>query len=314
MRTDSRIYVAGHTGMVGSALCRLLRRRGCEKLILRTRAELDLTDRSAVEELFRTERPEYVFLAAAMVGGIKRNASSPAEMIHVNLAIQDNVIDLAWRHGAAKLLFIASGCTYPKHCPVPIRPEAMLTGPIEPSNEPFAVAKIAGIRMCQAYNAQYGTHFISVIPATMYGPGDHFHDGGHVISALIARFHAAKASGAPAVEIWGTGTPRREFVYVDDAAEAMALLMDACDDSEVVHIGVGESMSIADLARKIARVVGFTGEITFDTARPDGIPERLLDSGKISELGWRPRTLLDDGLAKTYAWYLQQLRSAAAVK
>ncbi len=306
MQKDSRIYIAGHTGMLGSALCNILREQGHTNLILRSHDELELTDQSAVEEFFRSQKPEYVFLAAAMAGGIDRNKSFPAEMIHTNLAIQCNVIDMARRYGVSKLLFVGSACAYPKHCQMPIVTGAMLTGPLEASNEPFALAKIAGIRMCQAYNTQYDTRFISVIPATMFGPGDHFDENGHVIAALMARFHAAKVSGDRAVEVWGTGRPLREFVYVEDAVAAMVLLMNEYEGSQVIHIGVGENVSIADLARQIASVVGFEGEIAFDTSRPDGMPERLLDSSDISDLGWRSSTSLADGLARTYAWHLAQ--------
>ena len=304
MDKNSRIYVAGHTGLIGSAMCRALGQRGYDKLIVRRHDECDLTDRPAVDDLFRSERPEYVFLLAAMAGGIHRNKSYPAEMIQVNLAIQTNVIDSAYRHGVRKLLFPGSACSYPRQCPMPIGPEAMLTGPLEPTNEPFAIAKIAGMRMCKAYNEQYGTRFISVIPATAYGPGDHFDENGHVLAALIARFHSAKTDGAPQVTVWGTGNPRREFIYVDDVADAMILVMDEYDGDDVVNIGVGQDMSIGELAERIARVVGFEGRIVFDTTKPDGMPQRLLDSRQIAEMGWQAQMPLDKGLAATYAWYL----------
>ncbi|MCJ7543627.1 MAG: GDP-L-fucose synthase [Phycisphaerae bacterium] len=304
MDKTSRIYVAGHSGLLGSGLCRVLRRQGYRNLLVCTHAELELTDRRAVEVFFAAQRPEYVFLAAAMVGGIHCNAAYPAEMIHANLAIQDNVIDVAHRAAVKGLFFPGSACAYPKHAEEPLRPEAILTGPVEPTNEPFAVAKIAGIRMCQAYNRQYGTRFLAAIPAALYGPGDHFDANGHVVAALMARFHQAKCSGAASVDVWGTGRPRREFLYVDDAAEAMVLLMNRDPGGELVNIGSGEDIALADLAGEIARVVGFTGRIVFDASRPDGIPRRLLDSTRIRQMGWRPRTALAEGLAATYEWFL----------
>lgn len=310
MDRDSRIYVAGHTGLIGSAICGTLRQRGYDNLIVRRHDECDLTDRSAVEELFRTERVEYVFLLAAMAGGIHRNKSYPAEMIYVNLAVQTNVIDSAYRHGVKKLLFPGSACSYPRQCPMPIDPAAMLTGPLEPTNEPFAIAKIAGMRMCEAYNEQYGTRFVSVIPATAYGPGDHFDENGHVLAALMARFHSAKTDEAPQVTVWGTGKPRREFIYVDDVAAAMILVMDEYNGDDVVNIGVGQDMSISELAERIAQVVGFEGRIVFDTTQPDGMPQRLLNSRQIADMGWRAQTPLDKGLEATYAWYLDNVAAA----
>lgn len=310
MDRNSRIYVAGHTGLIGSAICRTLRQRGYDNLIVRRHDECDLSDRSAVEELFRTERPEHVFLLAAMAGGIHRNKSYPAEMIYVNLAVQTNVIDSAYCHGVKKLLLPGSACSYPRQCPMPIDPAAMLTGPLEPTNEPFAIAKIAGMRMCKAYNEQYGTRFVSVIPATAYGPGDHFDENGHVLAALMARFHSAKTDGAPQVAVWGTGKPRREFIYVDDVAAAMILVMDEYNGDDVVNIGVGQDMSISELAERIAQVVGFEGRIVFDTTQPDGMPQRLLNSRQIADMGWRAQTPLDKGLAATYAWYLDNVVAA----
>ena len=307
METDSRIYVAGHTGLLGSALCRVLGERGHGRLITRTHGESDLTDAGAVESMFRDERPEYVFLAAGLAGGIHRNKTQRAELIYANLAIQTNVIHQSWRSGAARLLFVGSGCAYPKHCEQPISPDALLGGPIEATSAPFAVSKIAGVHMVRAYNEQYGTDFFSVIPATMYGPNDHFDENGHVAAALMARFHAAKLAGAPQVEVWGTGTPRRELLFVDDAAEAMVLLMNSHAGADVVNIGAASETSIAELAEAIARVVGFEGEIVFDATKPDGMPRRLLDSACIEQLGWRPRTHLPDGLERTYAWYRDHL-------
>jgi len=307
MKKNSRIYVAGHTGLLGSAACRVLRQRGYANLVLRDHGELELTDQAAVDEFFRAERPEYVFLLAGLTGGIQRNNSIPAEMIHTNLAIEVNVIHLACVHGVKKLLFPGSACSYPKECPSPILPEAMMTAPLERTSEPFAVAKIAGIRMCQAYNRQYGTKFISVIPATTYGPKDHFDDGGHVVASLMARCHAAKVTGSPELAVWGTGRPRREFLYADDAAEAMAVLMETYEGSEIIHIGAGQDISIAELARQIADVVGYQGRLAFDATKPDGTSRRLLDSRRIAELGWRPRTSLTEGLRSMYSWYRQNV-------
>ena len=305
MEREARIYVAGHTGLIGSAVVRRLTAAGYHNLLLRTHAELELTDPAAVEAFFSEHRPEYVFLLAALAGGIEANRTRPGEFIYTNLAIQINVMHAAMRFGVRKLLFPSSGCAYPKRAEDPIRPEALLTGPLEPTNEPFAVAKIAGVKLAQAYNAQYGTNFITVVPATAYGPNDHFDSGGHVIAALLARFHAAKASGAEAVTVWGTGRPRREFLYADDLADAMILLMNDYDGSELVNIGPGEDIAIAELAERIARAVGYAGRIEFDTSRPDGMPFRRLDSSRIHAMGWRPRVSLDEGLARTYRWYLQ---------
>lgn len=306
MDNDARIYVAGHTGMLGSALCRALAARGCKNVITRTHAELELTDARAVEAFFAEQRPEYVFLAAGVAGGIHLNKTAPAELIYANLAIETNVIHQAWRHEVRKLLFVGSACAYPKHCQMPISPEALMTAPIEPTSAPFATSKIAGIRLCQAYHAQYGAEFLPVIPSTMYGPGDHFDTGGHVVAALLGRFHQAKCDAAESVTCWGTGTPRREFLYVDDAAEGMIFLMDRCRAPDVVNLGYGEDVSIAELASAIAEVVGFTGEIAFDPTKPDGMPQRLLDSACVRDMGFSPRTTLTDGLRRTYEWFLAQ--------
>lgn len=316
MRKDSRIYVAGHTGLLGSSLYRVLERQGYRNLITASHAELDLTDASSVEAMFGRERPEYVFLAAAMVGGIHRNKTYPGEMIRTNLAIQTNVIHAAWRHGVNGLLFVGSACAYPRDCPMPLSPEAILTSSIEPTNEPFAVAKIAGISMCHSYNTQYHTRFVTVIPATMYGPNDNFDDNGHVVAALVQRFHQAKIADEPSVTVWGTGKPLREFIYVDDAADAIVFLMSLCCESgsneslfdnacrAVINIGGGQDVSIAELAETIAKVVGFDGSIEFDVSRPDGAPRRLLDCSHISRMGWKPLTPLAEGLTSMYAWYL----------
>ncbi len=301
------IYVAGHTGLVGSAIVRVLKAAGFTNLLLRTHKELDLRDAAAVDEFFADHRPAQVYLAAGVAGGIHRNKTYPAQMIYDNLAIQTSVIEAARKHDAAKLLFIGSACAYPKICPQPIAPEAMLTGPVEPTNEPFAVAKIAGIRMCQAYNAQYGTRFICVIPSTIYGPNDHFDANGHVVAALIDRFHQAAAAKLPEVAVWGTGRPRREFMYADDFAAAAMFLMERYDASEIMNVGMGVDTSIADLAAAVAGAVGYRGQITFDTTKPDGMPQRLLDSSRLTALGWQPRVSLADGLARTYAWYLASM-------
>ncbi len=305
MDSDSRIYVAGHTGLLGRALVRRLAASGYSYLITRPHAELDLTDYRAAEAFFAAQRPQYVFLAAALVGGVFRNRTFPAQMLQINLAIQHNVIDLCWRYEVRRLVFLGSACAYPREAPSPITPDMLLTGPVEATNEPFAVAKIAGIRMCQAYNTQYGTHFLPAIPATLYGPYDHFDQNGHVVAGLMDRFHRAKLAGQDAVEVWGTGQPRREFVYCDDAADALILLARQYDDSQIIHVAAGHDVSIAELADRIRAVVGFPGQIRFDTSQPDGTPRRQLQAAPIAALGWRPQVGLEEGLRRTYAWYLE---------
>lgn len=307
MRTQDRIFVAGHRGLVGSAIVRRLQSEGYTNLLLRTRSELDLTDGRAVREFFEAERPDYVFLAAARVGGIMANDTYPADFIRDNLAIALNVIDAAWRARVDKLLFLGSSCIYPKFAPQPMREEHLLTGVLEPTNEPYAVAKIAGIKLCQSYNRQYGTRFISAMPTNLYGPGDNFDlQTSHVLPALIRKFHEAKENGAPEVTIWGTGSPRREFLHVDDLAEACLFLMRNYDDGEIVNVGVGEDLTIRELAELVQEVVGYSGEIVFDVGKPDGTPRKLLDTGRINALGWRPRISLRDGIAETYRWYLAE--------
>ena len=307
MRPDSRVYVAGHRGLAGGALVRALRARGFNSLVLRTHAELDLCDQGAVNAFFAREKPEYVFLAAARVGGIQANAAYPAEFIRDNLLIQTNVIDAAYRNGCGKLLFLGSSCIYPKHCPQPIREEYLLTGPLEPTNEWYAVAKIAGIKMCQAYRKQYGFDAISAMPTNLYGPGDNFHpENSHVLPALIRRFHEAKKSGAESVAIWGTGTPRREFLFVDDLAEALLFLMREYSEAEHINVGCGNDQTIMELAVSIASVVGYHGRIVKDSSKPDGTPQKLLDVGKITTMGWKPATSLYDGVAETYKWFKGQ--------
>lgn len=303
MNRNSSIYIAGHTGLVGSAIWRRLNGSGCSNLAAATHAELDLTDRGMAEAFFRKVKPDYVFLAAARVGGIQANNAYPAEFIFQNLMIEANVIDLAYKHGVKKLMFLGSSCIYPKICPQPIKEEYLLTGPIEPTNEPYAVAKLAGLKMCESYDRQYGTNFISVVPANVYGINDNFEDGGHVVAATIKKFHEAVVKGSPAVTIWGTGKPRREFLYVDDLADACVFLMDTYDSKEFINVGIGVDTSIAELAEAVKRITGFKGEIVYDTSRADGMPQRLLDSTKMNGLGWRPKTALEKGLRMTYEWY-----------
>lgn len=307
LQKDGKFFVAGHRGLVGSAICRALRRAGYERLCLRSHAELDLLEQEAVRDFFAAERPDYVVLAAARVGGIHANAAYPAQFIYGNLQIQNNVIHCAWQHKVKKLLFLGSSCIYPKLCPQPIREEHLLTGPLEPTNEPYALAKISGIRMCQAYRAQYGFDAISAMPTNLYGTGDNYHpENSHVIPALIRRFHEAKVTGQKAVRIWGTGTPLREFLHADDMAEACVFLMERYSEAEHINVGSGQELSIMDIARLTARVVGFDGEILTDPTRPDGTPRKLMDSGRLFALGWRPRITLEDGLRAAYADFLSQ--------
>jgi GDP-L-fucose synthase len=305
MNAGDRIYVAGHRGLVGSALVRRLEAGGCTNLLLRSRAQLDLTDAAAVDDFFGAERPQYVFLAAAKVGGIVANDTYPADFIRNNLAIQLNVIDAAHRYGVDKLLFLGSSCVYPRHAPQPMREEYLLTGPLEPTNAAYAIAKIAGIEMCRAYRRQHGAHFISVMPTNLYGPHDNFDlETSHVLPAVIRRFHEAKETGAPAVTLWGTGSPRREFLHVDDLADACVHLMLAYDAQELVNIGWGSDISIRELADLVARVVGYDGTIVWDASRPDGTPRKLLDTTRLAALGWQPRIHLEEGIRQTYEWYV----------
>jgi GDP-L-fucose synthase len=308
MEHDSVVYVAGHQGLVGSALERELRARGYERLVHRTHAELDLADRRAVDAFFASEHPEYVFLAAALVGGINANNTYPADFIRNNLEVQLSVIDAAHRHGVRKLMFLGSACIYPRLCPQPIREEYLLSGPLEPTNAPYAIAKIAGISLCQSYDRQYGTNFISVMPTNLYGPGDRFDlQNSHVLPALLRRLHEAKQAGAPVVTIWGTGTPRREFLHVNDMASACVHLMECYDSPEIINIGTGEDISIGDLARKIRALVGYEGALEFDPSKPDGTPLRRLEVSRLLGTGWVPRISLDEGLRQTYAWYLKNV-------
>lgn len=306
MNLDDRVYVAGHRGLAGSAILRRLQKAGYSRLITRGHAELDLRDQAAVERFFAREHPEYVFLAAARVGGIHANDVYPADFIRDNLLIQTHVIDAARRHRVRKLLFLGSSCIYPKLAPQPISEDSLLTGPLEPTNEWYAVAKIAGIKTCQAYRRQYGFNAISLMPTNLYGPGDNFHlENAHVLPALIRRFHEAKTGGANAVVLWGTGTPRREFLHVDDLADAALFLMLSYDDPDIVNVGVGEDVTIRELAEIVRAVVGFEGDIVLDPAKPDGTPRKLLDVSKIQSLGWQARIPLRDGVARTYRWFLE---------
>jgi GDP-L-fucose synthase len=301
-----KIYVAGHQGLVGSALVRRLRKIGPQELLLRSRGELDLTDQSAVYRFFAAERPEIVYLAAAKVGGILANDTKPAEFLRDNLLIQANVIEAARQAGARKLLFLGSSCIYPKHAPQPMPESSLLTGPLEPTNEWYAIAKIAGIKTCQAYRRQYGFNAISVMPTNLYGPGDNFNlASSHVLPALIRRFHEARQRADASVVVWGTGTPRREFLHVDDLADALIFLMRAYEGDDLVNVGWGEDISIRELAELVKSTVGYAGKIAFDTTKPDGTPRKLLDTTRLNQLGWKPRIRLEEGLQSTYEWFLQ---------
>jgi GDP-L-fucose synthase len=305
MNDDSRVYVAGHRGLVGSAIVRELRRLGCKHLIVRSSTELDLRRQDAVDAFFDQERPEYVFLAAAKVGGIHANDTYPADFLRDNLQIQTNVIDAAWRAGVEKLCFLGSSCIYPKLAPQPMREDALLTGPLEPTNEWYAIAKIAGIKMCQAYRRQHGFNAISLMPTNLYGPGDNFDlQNSHVLPALIRRFHEARMRSDAEVVIWGTGTPRREFLHCDDLAGAVVHLMKTYESGELVNIGCGTDVTIRELAELVAGIVGFTGRLAFDTSKPDGTPRKLLDVGRLSALGWKPRITLEEGVRGTYDWFV----------
>lgn len=339
MQKSAKIYVAGHRGLVGSAIMRRLAAPpsptgsgpGGEGLasyahiITRTHAELDLTDQAAVEAFFAAERPEYVFLAAAKVGGILANNTYPADFIAVNLAIQSNVIQAAYRHGVKRLLFLGSSCIYPRDCPQPIKEEYLLTGPLEPTNRPYAVAKIAGIEMCWAFNRQHGTQYLAVMPTNLYGPGDNYDlNTSHVIPALIRKFHEAKVRGDKQVEVWGSGTPRREFLYSDDMADACVFLMNLPDERfrqvldgdggrlpPLVNIGSGADLTIRELAERVGETVGFSGEIVFDSTKPDGTPRKLLDVSRMRALGWRPEITLGKGLSGAYEWYRHHVHTTS---
>lgn len=321
---NARIYVAGHCGMVGSAIVRILGKRGHKEIIVRTRDELDLTDQRAVRSFFEQERPEQVYLAAAMVGGIHANNTYPAEFIYKNLIIEANVIHEAWQAGVQKCLFLGSSCIYPRLAPQPMSEEALLTGPLESTNEPYAIAKIAGIKLCESYNRQYGTDYRCVMPTNLYGPGDNYHpENSHVVPALIRRFHEAKRDGKAEVIIWGTGMPRREFLYVDDMAEAsihvMELSREKIDASTKtmqshVNIGTGVDITIQELAETIAKAVGYSGRIKCDPSKPDGTPRKLLDVSLLHKLGWQATTSLTDGLTTAYSNYLVAAQESAPEK
>lgn len=305
MDTTSKIYVAGHRGLVGSAIVRALEASGYTNLITKTRQELDLLDQHAVATFFATEKPEYVFLAAAKVGGIVANRDYPAEFIYENLQIQNNIIHSAYQNNVTKLCFLGSSCIYPKMAAQPISEDALLTGPLEETNAAYAIAKIAGIKMCQAYNHQYGTNYISLMPTNLYGPNDNFDlETSHVLPALIRRFHEAKEQDAPSVTLWGSGSPKREFLHVDDLADATLFLMNNYDGTEIVNVGTGEDVSIKELAERIKETVSYTGEIEWDTTKPDGTPRKLLNVSHIHTLGWHHKIDLVDGINGTYQWYL----------
>ncbi len=311
MKSNSRIYVAGHRGLVGSAIIRSLRQRGFENLITRTHAELELMDAVAVKDFFEQAKPEYVFLAAAKVGGIHANSTYPADFMRENLIVQTNVIHESWRQGVIKLLFLGSSCIYPKLCPQPIKEEYLLSGELEKTNDAYALAKIAGIKTCQSYNQQHGTHFISAMPTNLYGVNDNFHpENSHVMPALIRRFHEAKLANVESISIWGTGTSRREFLHSSDLADAVLFLMENYDDSEIVNVGCGKDQTIKELAEMIQEVVGYTGHLKFDSTRPDGTPQKILDISKINSLGWKPTISLREGLKQVYQWYTEQYHSS----
>ncbi len=305
MERDARIYVAGHTGLVGAALVRELDRRGYRNLVLAERARVDLREQAAVRDFYRETRPDYVFVAAAKVGGILANDSYPADFIYDNLMIATNLIHGAYEQKVEKLLFLGSSCVYPKFAPQPMQEADLLSGPLEPTNQWYAVAKIAGIKLCQAYRRQYGCNFIAAMPTNLYGPGDNFDlMTSHVMPALLRKFHEAKQADSPEVIVWGSGQPRREFCHVDDCAAACLHLMGVYDGEEIVNIGVGNDLSIRELAEIIRDIVGFQGEIVFDTGRPDGPPIKRVDTGVINALGWQPRIELEQGVRATYDWYV----------
>ncbi|MDV3308735.1 MAG: GDP-L-fucose synthase [Cyclobacteriaceae bacterium] len=307
MEKNAKIYVAGHRGMVGSAIMRRLEKEGYRNLVARSSQELDLRDQAAVKAFFESEKPDYVFLAAAKVGGIYANNTYKAEFIHDNLVIQSNIIHQSYLNGVKKLAFLGSSCIYPKFAPQPIKEESLLTGALEPTNEPYAIAKIAGIKMCQAYHDQYGCNYISLMPTNLYGPNDNYDlQNAHVLPALIRKFYEAKVEGKPYVEIWGTGSPRREFLHVDDLADAALFLMLNYDSPEIVNVGTGEDLTIRDLALLIKKCIGYTGELKFNTDKPDGTPRKLLDVSRINKLGWKARIDLEEGIRAVSQEYAEQ--------
>lgn len=308
MEKDSKIYVAGHNGMVGSAIVRDLISKGYKNIIVKPHAQLDLTNQSATEEFFKTEKPEYVFLAAAKVGGIIANKTYPAEFITQNLLIECNVIKSSFDNNVKKLMVLGSSCIYPKICPQPIKEEYLLTALLESSNEAYALAKIAGIKMCQHYNTQYGTKYISVMPSSIYGINDNFDiNNSHVIPALLVKMHSAKIANQPSVELWGTGKPLREFLYVDDLADACIFLMETYEESEHINVGTGKEITIKDLAETIKKIVGYQGDIEFDASKPDGTPRKVLDLSKLDNMGWKPKVDFEEGIINAYQYYLSKL-------
>ena len=308
MNKQAKIYIAGHRGLVGSALVRKFQELGYDNLILKTRSELNLLNQQEVADFFAVEKPEYVFLAAAKVGGIGANSTYPADFVYENMMIQTNIIHSAYKNNTKKLLFLGSSCIYPKMAEQPIKEESLLTGELEPTNDAYAIAKIAGIKMCQAYNKQYGTNYISVMPTNLYGPNDNFDlEKSHVFPALIRKFHEAKINKEAEVVVWGTGTPIREFLYVDDLAEACIYLMDNYNDDKIVNIGTGVGVTIRELAESIAKVVGYEGKLVFDTSKPDGTPIKINDVSYLNSLGWQAKTDLLSGIEKTYNWYKSKL-------
>ncbi len=309
MEKDAPIFVAGHRGLVGSAIERALKRHGYTRIQTRTRQELDLLDSKAVDRFFEENQPAYVFLAAAKVGGIVANNTYPVDFLLDNLTIQNNVISSAHNHKVKKLLFLGSSCIYPKFAPQPIDESSLLAGHLEPTNDAYAIAKIAGIKLCQAYRRQYGDNFIAAMPTNLYGPNDNYHpEHSHVIPGLLRRFHEAKMHNLPEIKIWGTGTPRREFLYSDDLAEACIFLMERYNDPEIINIGTGEDITIADLARLIAKITGYQGSISFDPSKPDGTPRKLLNVSKINALGWKYKTSLEEGITKAYQSWIESQR------
>jgi GDP-L-fucose synthase len=315
MKLNAKIYVAGHRGLVGSAIVRKLEEKGYSNLLYRTSKQLDLTNREQVIAFFEQEKPAYVFLAAAKVGGIVANNAYPADFIRDNLLIQTNVIDAAYRTGVEKLLFLGSTCIYPKFAPQPMNEDALLTGVLEPTNEPYAIAKIAGIKMCESYNRQYGTNYISVMPTNLYGPNDNFDlETSHVLPALIRKFHEAKIKNAPVVEVWGTGNPRREFLYSDDLADAVIYLMNNYEGNQFINIGVGKDISIKELAERVKEIVGFKGDILFNPLKPDGTPRKLVDVTRLNELGWQATISLDEGIKGAYEWFLNNTAATVVAK
>ena len=307
MELSARIFVAGHRGMVGSAICRALAAAGYQNILTRNSAELDLRNQAAVESFYAQEQPEYVFVAAAKVGGIMANNTYRAEFLYDNLSIQNNLIHFAWKYGVKKLLFLGSSCIYPKLAPQPLKEDYLLTGLLEPTNEPYAIAKIAGIKMCEAYRDQYGCNFISAMPTNLYGPNDNYHpENSHVLPALIRKFHEAKMQGREAVEIWGDGSPLREFLYADDLAAACLFLMNHYDEKQFMNVGCGEDISIGDLAQLVKKVVGFEGSLHFDTTKPNGTPRKLMDVSRLFATGWKPSVALEEGISLAYQDFLQR--------